>query len=389
MPAIFRTPYIRTAIAAGYLESLQNQTLYCIIGRENDPKGVKTDGSIFVDGDGLWMDDTNPPDPTNSDVGDQDLWNLAIAGKQVDLRDKTLVLNRFFNTATTSFTRLWDDHIADNNNLYNPLSRIFVPFDLSINDGTFNEDNNTILVNQDREVFLCVDRAASGLFTATHSLPLDGTKTPSLTNHSNLLETDSVYFKDGLNSIIVIDMEAERINTSSPEGDNHYVWKYITTLDANSFANFISPQSNWIPINYANVLGPLTTNGAESQDSLGTSGNAPFILGLRHLMLRAFLDSSDTPGFGLPENINYREVFFVENPMDGDGVLATTNYAYMPNSVSDMSPPLDAAYNLPGHGVPGINTLTKYTGNILYTETRAPVFRQVGQTDEIFAILSY
>lgn len=389
MKAIYRTPFFRTDVAAKYLKDSLASVIYCFIGREDDPKGVKRDGSIFAAGDGQWLiNENDPPNPMNTHDHDNELWDFAIGAKKLSSFDITFALNRFVSDGAAG-SRLWSDHVEDNDSEYNGLSRIFTPIDSSSSNGEFIEERNCVIVNEDREVFLCVERIDDGTdISATHSLPLSGIKTPRLSSHSSLIEVDA---RDGTRSIIAIDMDSERASSSTPRGTNHYVWKYICTINNNLWINFITPQSAWIPINYdvsASASGHVDAD-TQDDDSVRLGGNSPYILGLRYVIFRCFLDSSDVPGSGMPYGLNFRQTWFVKDVLDATENLATFEYGYMPNSVSSMSPPLDSGYADATHGINTIDSFTKYSGSIFYVEHRPPVFRQGDQTEEIFVVFSY
>ena len=392
MKAIYRTPFFRTDVAALYLKDALANHIYCFIGREDDPKGTKKDNTIFSVGDGQWLiNENDPPEPLNSIEHDEtEVWDYGIAAKRLTNKDMTFVINRFLDVGGNAGTRLWSDHINDGSSEYNALSRVFSPIDFTSTNGEFVEETNCVLINEDREVFLCVGRVDDGSdLTQTHSLPLTGIKTPRLSTHFPLIEPDSEFYGDDTNSIIVIDMESERVAAGDPRGANHYVWKYICTIDTSLWTNFVSPQSSWIPINFADSKTEAGHVSAETQDDIGPDGNSPYILGLRYIIFRSFLDASLTPNNGLPYGLNFRQTWFVKNPLDGVGEPASFTYGYLPNSVSSMSPPLNALYDEGEHGDATINTFTKYSGDIFYVEHRPPVFRQEDQTEEIFAVFSY
>lgn len=400
MKAIYRTPFFRTEVAASYLKESSKDAIYCMIGREDNPRGVRYNDTIFNTGDGAWPGlDTDPPEPLNSVDHDRELWDFAIAAKRLSSTDVTFALNRYLDLDGDEGSRLWIDHQADNNTRFLPASRLYSPVQTSTTNGDWIEENNCILINDNREVFLCVDRGKNPTanWEDYHVLSIgddvtEYMKVPSLMNHksesdySTGLYDDNEYYKDGYRSLIKINMTPGQDN-----GQNYYVWKYICTIDHHMYNNFVSPQSNWIPINYYDVLGetdPAKNHTAETQDAKN-DGYAPFILGLRYLIFRAFMPSSNEPGHGLPYNLNFRQTWFVKNPEDTNGNIANFTFGYMPNSISEMSPVLDSRYGDANHGQAGISTFTKYSGDIIYVEHRPSIYRQEDQTEEVFAIFSY
>lgn len=406
MTAIFRTPNFRTEVAAAFIAEMAHSSsrLYAMIGREDDPRGTKyEDGSIFSAGDGEWLVDSSPPTPENSIVYDRELWDYAIAGKYVEDVDIVFTVPRY-NTITRNYSGsatafdysvLWND-VSNTTEYSNPASRVYEPYDFTTTNGNYNFESHNLLINEDREVYLCVargddyDNPAPG--GPDFILNESAGDVPFLSLHASNFVEDTDFFNDGTTSILTL-------GTSSGN-ESKYTWKFICRIDQNIWDSIVNSQTNFIPMNFNTILdtADFTVGGAyediDTQDSIG-NGNAPFILSLRHVMLRSLLEVSNTPGDGMPGNMNFRQVWLVRNPHDSQtGDAALFSFGYMPNSNPNMSPLIDVGYSDsgdysldPSNG--DINTFEKYTGRVLYVENRQPIFRQDDQTEEIFTIFSY
>lgn len=410
MTAIFRTPNFRTEVAASIIEEFAdiNTRLYAIIGREDDPRGTKyADGSIFAAGDGQWLDDTAPPDPENSTVYDRQLWDMAVAGKYLEEKDilfalpKTNEISRNYDGSATTFeySVIWNE-VRSTTEYPNPASRVYEPFTFTTEDGDYNFEAHNILINNNREVFLCVARgddvdnpAPGGIDFVLNETAGD---VPSLDLHAGDFVPDTDFFNDGTNSIITI---GTRGDSQATDAESKYTWKFICRIDENIWNAIVNEQTDWVPINFNNIVDTADFEAGgdfediDTQDAIG-NGNAPFILSLRHVLLRSLLEVGSVPGDGMPGDLNFRQVFIVRDPHDYDGNVAQFNYGYMPNSNTSMSPLIDAAYADSGNytldpAQGDIDTFTKYTGRIIYVENRQPIYRQDDQTEEIFTIFSY
>lgn len=411
MTAIFRTPSFRTEVAGSFIKEAGDAAtrLFMIIGREDDPRGTKyIDGSIFSAGDGEWLDDTAPPTPENSVDQDRDLWDMAIAGKYVSENDvvfglpRTNEITKNYMGVLTDFTYsvLWDD-LKDTVVYAEPASRVYEPYKFDTTNGDENFENHNILINSDREVWLCVDRGEGADVTGVESdyvLNELAGDVPFLSLHASDFEIDTEFFNDGTNSILKLGFVGD--DAVTPGVAAKYTWKFICRINEDTWDSILNEQSNWVPINYAStvVTAPFEAGGEypaiDTQDAFG-DGLAPFILSLRHVLIRSLLTVSSTPGDGLPGNMNFRQIFLVRDPIDPQtGNPALFDFGYMPNSNPAMSPLIDGAYadsgdySLdPDNG--DITTFTKYSGRILYVENRQPIYRQADQTEEVFTVFSY
>lgn len=396
MSATFKVPEMRTEIAGNFIKQFTSPTstpIYLMIGRENNPKGVKADLSTFANGDGQWEIDANdgvteivpnPEDQWNALLAsnvkaEEDLWDHAIAGQRIENRDVLFVIPSHSSSpalgepvprrySEIDVTR--DDH------------RVYEAYDFFEHSDDYNFTAHNLLINDDREVFICVKVPEAG-----HEHHVTPDLVPSTAIFDEAFVNDTEYFKDGLESILAL---PTGVGITS---EMQYIWKYVGTIDIDIWENIVHENSKWIPLNfYTTVSNP----SPRSQDSLNSPyGNMPYILGARHVIFRALLKTSNVPDQGMPTDLEYRQVWLIANPNgkaynDVSFVPATFTYGYMPNSDPAMSTPLDVAYD-PGqtHGVNTINTFEKYSGRVLYVENRLPISRANDQTEEVFAVFSY
>lgn len=325
--AIFRNTF-RVTAATNLVESfmpaggpvVDDNQLYVAIGREDDPQGAG-----FNPGDGLWPDDTIPPNVVNSESSDKAFWDTMIGAQRLSVSENmSLMIPRRSNT----FFGEGDD--------------VYRPYD-ETNPNIWSE--NIVLVNADNEVWLCL-RAPSGSVALT-----------TVPNANLPLSPDDFFLNDGLYSI-----------WDDPGSD--YRFKYLYTFSTAQAQNFLL--NEWLPVNF----GP-TANASDtiSQDQFG-NGRAPFILNARYLLIRAELEAA-TDGSELPAGLNYRQIAFLKNPEDADGNRLVSSVAFAENTGYDNTTD------------PNSEKFTKYSGDILYIENRAPVFRQADQTEEIQTIITF
>lgn len=317
--SLFR-PYIRFGNAKRFVRNYSlshgEHNLYCMIGRETDPQGDDPSGSPYAAGDGLWPNsDQDVATPANTVAEDREFWSFAIGAQKLDPRDVSLVVPRV-NWTSGEFYNL------------HPL------FDDTVD----YSDGNFYVLNSNNEIFVLVE--------------VDDPAVPSTTEPTFAAATtlDNNFLNDGKSSILV-----------AADG---YTWRYITTIRAYEIDEIMG--ESWMPVPYEDTLvqpdtDPVRTRGRD---------DAWWILGARWVLVRSKMGAAND-GSALPSGLTYRQISFVEDPVEDDGTTLATDTLYLQrNSV-----------------VAGADQLQKNSGRIIYRENRGTITRDDQQTEEIRVVI--
>lgn len=346
---------LRSDRAAAFVNSLRTDNsgtgstandnhLYAVIGREDDPAGLKlvesSNGSCSLSGaysagDGIWnsglyasndgTDDETPPTASKTIQAARRFWATAIGAQKIAPSDIHLVAPRINWTSGETY------------NFRDPTSVTW--YDAS--PGT----NDYYVLNQYNECWLLVAKDPTAT-TSTVEPYLGG----SLTN-------DTAYLKDGKQSIF----------GSTGTGDK-YVWRYLFKLTSSLVNNLLL--EDWMPVPYIETL------WSPSSDPERTKGrdDSYVHIGTRHVLIRSKLDSGPNGSGKLPSGVRYRQLALIQNPiLESGGTRATGSVYYNKNTVNGSSS----------------DQLRPFCGDILYLENRSPIAREENQTEEFKTILAF
>lgn len=329
---------------SGTGDQTKDNHLYCVIGREDDPAGLKlvenSDGSFSLSGsysagDGVWGSslysdesgntDEAPPSASKTIRQDKRFWATAIGAKKISPSDIHLVAPRINWVSGTVY------------NLRNPNSVSWYDVDYE------NPSSNDFYVlNSQNEVWLLV---------AKHATATTSTVEPLL---SGSLSADTTYLKDGKVSIF----------GTTGAGDKH-VWRYLFKITPAVASNLLLEK--WMPVPCTDDT--LWSPDTDPERTLGRE-DSYFYLGARHAIVRAELDAGPDGSGKLPSGLRYRQLALIQNPYTSSTVRATGPIYYQKNSVNGSSS----------------DDLVPFIGNVLYLENRSPIAREDAQT-EVFKTL--
>jgi hypothetical protein len=345
---------------SGLGDTSKDNHLYTMIGREDDPTGLKlnelTNGKwtlsgAYAAGDGIWgsglylTDDGNsddePPTATKSIQMANRFWATAIAAKKVTPSDIHLMIPRInWVTGTVYNVRPADGVVGNTWYDVNP------------------PDNDFYILNSDEEVWLCVAKGADPGLGPPEIVATTSTIQPSLA--AGGLTADTSYFRDGKTSIF-----------GSPTTGDGYVWKYMFKLTATLINTLLL--DDWIPVPCTNdSLWPTGSQTALLERDRGRD-DAYSLLGARHVIIRSELTAGDAVSGLLPAGLRYRQVALVKNPcLAGTFTRAAAPIYYQANSINLVA-----------------NQLEPFIGDIIYLENRSPITREENQTEEFKTIFVF
>lgn len=314
---------------SGTGDTLQDNHLYGMIGREDDPAGTDQaayygEGSAFAAADGEWPDEENPPVPTSTPNDMKDAWSMCIGMQKVTPADITLMVPRRTWTTATAYSSYFLDVGTED-------------------DSTWYTDNFYVITDLN-EVWVCVVKGGG-----------NSTDKPI---RSGGLAADNTYFKDGKTSIYV-------------SGVDGYSWKYLYTLTSYQINNLL--ETLWFPVPIGDSL---WTPSGDPERTQGRDDSWA-ILNSRHVMIRHFIDAGADGSGKLPAGLRYRQVAFLFNPLlvTAPYNRATGSVYYMRNSINGTTGPDDE--------------LKKYSGTMIYLENRSPIARETNQAEEYRTILTF
>jgi len=147
-----------------------------------------------------------------------------------------------------------------------------------------------------------------------------------------------------------------------------YNWKYLYTLTTYQIDNMVTETAtgagDWLPVQY---------EYAGSSTDSGTTGANDLIartLGASNVMLRRVILDSEILQADLE---SFREVCLVANPLSTSGTRASVAQGYVNGGVTNTQ----------------TNSFTNNSGEMLYMETRRPIYRTAGQSEEIKLVLDF
>lgn len=278
----------RTASCANFVKSFSTDNsgtgvltndnhLYAIIGREDDPQGTDDASLSYVAGDGLWPVDSAPPSPTQT-LGESDqFWNTAIAAKRVSQNNIYAVIPR----------RNW---VSGN---------VYIPYPK--NDPNY-QATNSYTISDLNEVWLCV---VAGPGTSTNK-PI----------RTAFLTADTIHIKDSRLSLF--------------SGADGYQWRYLWTLTPTEATQLTD---DWIPVPVGEQLWTPSSDPQALQGPI-----EPHVhVHARHVAITILLDAGVNGSNKLPAGLNYRQIGFVKNPLNILAVRASLGIFYQKNTINGSS----------------------------------------------------
>ncbi len=337
--AIFRNE-IRAVNASNFVQSLRTDNsgtgdtlkdnhLYGMIGREDDPKGTQQatyygEGAAWSAGDGEWPDEESPPTPTSTPNDMKDAWAVSIGLQKITPQNISLMVPRRDWTTATSYSSYFTDVGTEDDPLW--------------------YTDNFYVITDLNEVWVCVVKGGS---TSTDKPVRSGS-----------LAADNTYFIDGKTSLYV-------------SGIDGYTWKYLFTLTSYQINNLL--EDDWIPVPIGDSLWTPDTDAQRTQGR----DDSWAILNARHVMVRYFIDAGADGSGKLPAGLRYRQTAFVMNPQLRTAPYdrATGTTYYMRNSINGTTL--------------GDEEIKKFSGSLIYLENRSPISRETNQSEEYRTILTF
>lgn len=137
-------------------------------------------------------------------------------------------------------------------------------------------------------------------------------------------------------------------------GADGYVWEYVYTLTATELTLI---NDDWLPVTFDAVQkGTGTNNLDESAD----------IMGAKYVYMQSEMDGATF----LPNDVTYRQVSFILNPLLVDGVTVASGVSY------DFIT------------TPAVLTATS-SGDSMYIENKTPITRAVDQTETVKSVVEF
>jgi len=136
-------------------------------------------------------------------------------------------------------------------------------------------------------------------------------------------------------------------------GTDGYSWQYMYKITPQNHSDMMTDA--WMYVNWGDSEDADQTNFGDV--------NAPYTLGAKYAMTRIKL--VDNAGGGLPDNLAYRQLAIIRNPLDNGGVNPATGTTVLPAGLTD------------------------YTGQMLYLENKQAITRNPGQSEELKVIVSF
>lgn len=150
-----------------------------------------------------------------------------------------------------------------------------------------------------------------------------------------------------------------------------YTWKYMYTLSNALINDFLT--QDWLPV---------PTDEQRLPEQISVESNASYTTGspfgghgssaidelfATRIMISQYFSGDESGVIGTP-NITFRQFGLIENVKTDGNDIATGTVYFIPDSN---------------------NEINVHTGNVLYIENRSPITRNVDQTENIKAILSF
>jgi len=152
--------------------------------------------------------------------------------------------------------------------------------------------------------------------------------------------------------------------TGSVTGSDGFSWTYLYTLTTYQIDNMVTETAtgagDWLPVPYVYTGSTLDAGTASAADTTAR------LLGASNVMLRRIILDTEIDVTVLT---SFREVSLVSNPTD----VAGTARANVPQGFVNQT----------------TNHFSLNSGETIYTETRKPIYRTSGQTEEIKLVLDF
>ena len=288
MPTPLKRLESRTASCANFVRSFATDNsgtgvltndnhLYAVIGREDDPQGTDDASVVYPVGSGLWPVDSAPPNATQT-LGEADeFWNTAIAAKRVSQTNIYAVIpRRNWTTATP-----------------------YVPYPK--NDPNY-QAASAVVITDLNEVWVCV---TAGVGNST----IKPIRTAFLT-------ADTTYIRDGRLGML-----------TTADG---YTWRYLYTLTATESTQLTD---DWVPVPVGEQLWSPSSDPQALQGPI-----EPHVhVHARHVAIAVLLDAGVDGSNKLPAGLNYRQIGLIKNPLNALAVRASLGIYYQKNTINGLT----------------------------------------------------